>query len=65
MKRLLEVCVQFDRIWMLMLIDRQTGRQDIRRIESRIDIEQLGIRISTAGGKASGGISHAIHCMIA
>ena len=26
---------------MLVLIDRQTGRQDIRRIESRIDIEQL------------------------
>ena len=36
-----EIGVQFDRIGVLFLSDRQTCRQDIRRIESGIDVEQL------------------------
>ena len=36
-----EICIQFDGIRMLFLIDRQARRQDIRGIESRIDVEQL------------------------
>ena len=36
-----KIRVQFDWIRVLSLVDRQTRRQDLRRLESGIDVEQL------------------------